>query len=635
MNEENPLDTKVTIFKNIRDSNHPHYVTVGNIFQRIKNGNSKELIERIRSLNTKEEQDELKLELPSICFSGIFSKRQNNAIQKHSGLICLDFDNLGERFEEIRNKIVSDRYTMACFTSPRNDGIKVIVKIPADINKHAAYLEGLKYYYNEDKSWDHLKDLARVCFESYDPNVYVNPNSDIFDIKIQPTNVVKEQVSQDEKINDPNEIYGRLKKWAEKTNSYYDGNKHNFLVYLSSACNRFGLPEDFTVDSLVRDYQTAASFVNYEDFVDIVKRVYISYKDQYNISHFDTTGNMNDFDPVGPARDVITVSDIEREMWNSYFYGEAKGTTTYFNKIDPHWTWKKGELTLMHGIGNHGKSTLMLQLMLIKSVYEGTKWGIFSPEQNPPTDFYKDIIHMYIGKTTEYYYKNQMTQEEYKRGMDFCREHFFFLFPKDETPTPQYINDRFEELIIKRGIEGCVIDPFNQLDNDYGYHKRDDIYISNFLTKEKRFALEHDVYKIIVAHPKSNLRKKDDGNYECPDVYDLAGGAMWNNKCDNILCTYRPFFSTDRQDTTVEFHSQKIKKQKLIGVPGEATLGFDRMSNRYLENGVSPLSPDHVVTEGEPTSLEDVKEESNDNINDILGENESENGTVNNDDNPF
>jgi hypothetical protein len=208
-------------------------------------------------------------------------------------------------------------------------------------------------------------------------------------------------------------------------------------------------------------------------------------------------------------------------------------------------------------------TTMMLQLCLIKSVKEGAKWGIFSPEQNPPIDFYKDLIHTYIGKSTERYHSNQMTPEEYNRGMDFINEHFFFVYPKDDSPTPEYINERFGELIVKHKIDGCITDPYNQLDNDYGKNGRDDIYISAYLSKEKRFALNNDVYKIIIAHPKSNLTLNKAGNYECPTEYNLAGGAMWANKCDNLLATYRPFYTLEKVILQLNSVRKKLKNKNM------------------------------------------------------------------------
>ena len=88
------MQHEITLFKDIHNTSTPFYYSVSEVLDRIKDGKSKELIESIRILSEedKEQRNELKKRLPAICFSGKFTKRADNAIQEHSGLICLDFD---------------------------------------------------------------------------------------------------------------------------------------------------------------------------------------------------------------------------------------------------------------------------------------------------------------------------------------------------------------------------------------------------------------------------------------------------------------------------------------------------------------------------------------------------------------
>lgn len=603
------IDGTITIFPNVYKSREPHHIPIRKIFERIRNGKSKDLVEKIRAAESKEQRLELKKLLPSICFAGTFKHRDNQGIIDHAGFICLDFDHLTsfDKLVEFKGDLKRNKYVFAAFISPSGDGMKVIVRIPCDIKNHSKYAESLgKWFKQDEQKVDELKDVARVCFESYDPDIYVNENAVVFDVISKPKPVVVEYANEGDKIVDQHTIFRNLKKWADARDSYHDGNKHNFLVKLACACNRFGLDQEFTTAKLIESYQGSASWVESNDFHEIVRRVYITYEAQHKMSHWTTKGEMCDYDPDGRARDVIYLDDIRTDMWSSFTKGDSRGETTYFSSIDRHWTWKRGEVTLMHGAPNQGKSILMLQLMLIKSVKEGVKWGIFSPEQNPPIDFYKDLIHMYIGKSTEPWHKHRMSEQEFNKGMDFMKAHFFFVYPKVDSPTPQYINDRFSELIIKEKIDGCLIDPFNQLDNDWASAGgRDDQYISIFGAREKRYALTNNIYKIIIAHPKGGMQKlsakdqdpelKNEGNYRCADLYDIAGGAMWGNKMDNILCTYQPYFQTrvnnpQRQLSDngnflrmTQFKSQKIKKQKLIGIPGTANLVFNTREFRYYE----------------------------------------------------
>lgn len=284
-----------------------------------------------------------------------------------------------------------------------------------------------------------------------------------------------------------------------------------------------------------------------------------------------------------PLDDIQYLDNVRELMLHQYDNGKERGTTTYFDLLEPHFTWKKGQVTLFHGIPNMGKSTFLYFLLILKSIYDGDKWGIFSPEHYPANEFYDPLIHTYLGRNIDKKYSNRVSKEEYMRGMDFIGKHFFYVYPENDNPTPEYINGKFKELIIRHGITGCVIDPFNQLDNDMSKFGRDDIYISNFLTNEKRFAQKHNLYKVIVAHPKQ-MSKDATGAYQIPTFYDLHGGAMWSNKCDNIICIHGNKWHDDKSNTERIIDVQKIKMQQLVGIPGRITTGYDRVSNRFTSN---------------------------------------------------
>lgn len=586
---------KVTIFKNVRDTKNPHIVSIDVIIKRIREGKSKLLIEKIRNSSTKEERLEYKKQLPSICFSGEFSERSDKGLIRHSRLVAVDFDHLGDRLNAFRDRVNKDKFTYISFISPSGDGLKLIMRIPPDVETHKMSCDAITDYFKEE-TLDEFKDVSRVCYESYDPDIYFNPEAEIFKT-LKENQTVKRVIETNDIITDFDTIIENLITWAGRCGEHYqDGNKHNYIVKIASACLRFGVPQHVTTQKLIYRFISQAGKVDPKDFESIVSRVYRNYGHLSCTAHFDhkqtaietiTKSVITEsiFDITLPLKDVIYLDNVRDSMLQSFHSGRARGETTHFAFIDERWRWKRKHLVLFHGIMNHGKSAAVMQLCLIKSMKDGYKWAFFSPEQDPPDDFYDDLIHTYIGKNTQPYYGNQMTEAEYIHGMDFIKEHFFYIFPDEDAPDQDYINKRFEEVIKKHKIDGCIIDPYNQLDNDIKkFGGREDQYLSSFLTNQKRFAQRHDIFMIIVAHPKGNLRKLGTGDYECPDIYDLAGGAMWGNKSDDIICIYRPFFNSDRQNTTVKFISQKIKKRKLCGTPGEVLLDFDIKTNRYVEN---------------------------------------------------
>jgi hypothetical protein len=101
----------------------------------------------------------------------------------------------------------------------------------------------------------------------------------------------------------------------------------------------------------------------------------------------------------------------------------------------------------------------------------------------------------------------------------------------------------------------------------------------------------------LVIHPPK-LKKEASKDYDAPDIYDMNGGAMFANKLDNILTVHRPFKSSDPKNTTVEIIVGKIKKQKLVGVPGTQIFEFNVKDSRYYLNGFNPLNGNsHIPSE--------------------------------------
>lgn len=278
-----------------------------------------------------------------------------------------------------------------------------------------------------------------------------------------------------------------------------------------------------------------------------------------------------------PVEGIYFVEDIFGAMFENFKRGIQLAPTTHFKQLDEHFRWKKGEQNLFIGYGNHGKTTFAIQLMLTKSLYDGWKWGIFSPENYPANDFFDDMIEMYNGKALA-----QMKDEEYVQACEFINDHFFYVYPEDSHDLLS-IHDKFRYLILKKGLDGVLVDPYNQLDHLNKPYTRDDQMLSENLKDTKRFALLNNISYNIVAHPKN---PKYDDNKQLPvvDMYDVAGGAMWGNKMDNILSYYRPLYHEDKNNTLVRIYIQKVKRKRTGGKPGEIDMQFIWNKRRFVES---------------------------------------------------
>lgn len=287
---------------------------------------------------------------------------------------------------------------------------------------------------------------------------------------------------------------------------------------------------------------------------------------------------------------VFEVSDVFESMLDGFENGQERGTTTYIPQVDNAWTWRMGEVNIWTGYQNEGKSFFLNQLATIKAYNDGWKFGVFSPENMPMKDFFNDIVEMYIGKSSDPYYKdNQMTKNEYLEAINFVKKHFFLIYPRKNFNLDS-IFERAKFLVKTKGIRSLIIDPYNTVQHKMYKGEREDLYISRFMSELKRFAIENHISVNLVAH-QVTPQKDEGGRYHKPDVNRIKGGGTFSDKADNVMFVWRPHRALDFSNTSVIFGSQKIKKQKLVGIPQEVeNIDFNIKEQRYYFEGYSPFN---------------------------------------------
>lgn len=278
-----------------------------------------------------------------------------------------------------------------------------------------------------------------------------------------------------------------------------------------------------------------------------------------------------------PVDGIYYLDDVFPQMLESFRRGSQLAETTRFGETDDYFRWKKGDINVIIGYGNHGKTTYWLQMMLTKSIFDGWKWAIFSPENYPANDFFDDLIEMYTGK-----WLDKMSEDEYIAACTFVDQHFYYVYPEFEHDLNS-IHEKFRYLILKKGVDGVMIDPFNQLDKTQKAYERDDQYISNTLKDVKRFALLNAVSYNIIMHPK-NPSYNQDKSLPVVDMYDIAGGAMTGNKADQIISYYRPNFHIDKNDSSVQVYVQKVKRKRTGGKLGNFSLKLNWSTKRFNDD---------------------------------------------------
>ena len=580
-----------TIFKNIF-SKEPHFITIEKALERIKSGSSKELVTEIRNTLDKEKANKIKLNLPSVCFSGKFGNdRKDEQLIEHSGFIVLDFDDISE-LRDKQTDIISHDFVYACWVSPSGNGLKALVKI-ADGTKHREHFQSLQEVFPEiDRSGI---NVSRVCYESFDPEIYVNDKASVF---AKAKKIEKITVTENQNVDD-SENFRRILKWlTNKNDAFVTGERNTYIFKLASACCRFGIDENSALGLISAEYTVSNDFTmsemksavksgyraNKNNFgtASIQKEKLISKETNYEIDvkrEF-TEENGENY----RIEDVVYGIDVKDRALSINERGFEKIMGVGIPELDYLFKPKRGEITLLTGIGNYGKTAWQKSQILGRIIMFGEKIATFSPEDTPAEEYFHDFVEMLLGCECTPFNPNRPSNEVYEAAYDFISKHIFYISAEMLSPTPQYIKEKFLELIVQEKVDFCCIDPFNQMTNDYkGFGGRTDKYLETLLADFSRFAKKNDVYFWVIAHPKLMERDKT-GNYKCPDVFDVADGAMWNNKMDNILVYHRPFAQTDPNNPLAEFHSKKIKK-KSVGRKGFMLVEYVWERRRFFIEG--------------------------------------------------
>lgn len=155
------------------------------VLAEIKDGTHQKQVEFVRKTLAEEGKDaanELKRQLPAVLFSGEFSKRNALSLVQHSGILCVDIDAADNEAvlqrAGTRSLIEKDQHTLAVFTSPSGTGLKVLVRCSSS-RPHLEAFNAARRYFAEEFGLaidDDCKDVSRLCFVSYDPDLFARDN---------------------------------------------------------------------------------------------------------------------------------------------------------------------------------------------------------------------------------------------------------------------------------------------------------------------------------------------------------------------------------------------------------------------------------------------------------------------------
>tara|TARA_B100000902_G_scaffold224984_1_gene213633 strand:- start:4511 stop:6211 length:1701 start_codon:yes stop_codon:yes gene_type:complete len=279
-----------------------------------------------------------------------------------------------------------------------------------------------------------------------------------------------------------------------------------------------------------------------------------------------------------PIDGVLGVDDFNLDIDNLYDNGLQRGKILGHENFDKLFSFASSQLTVVTGVPTHGKSNFLEYFCMKLSALHGWKFGVFSPEHYPMQLHFSVLAEKLIGKSfrkiTRY---NRMTKNDLNIAKKFISNHYHWIRPNKDVYTLDNILHSAKGLIKRYGINGLIIDPYNKVYADIGKQSETN-YINQFLTKLTMFKQKYDIHIFLVAHPRK-MQKKDNGLYEVPSLYDVAGSANFYNQVDNGITVYRDF-----KNEVTNVYVQKVKFRH-IGELGQAQFRYNIQNGRYSEVG--------------------------------------------------
>lgn len=384
----------VTILKSVKDTSAGFHRPVDQILKRIKKGESKDKIEAIRKEDNSDKRNELKIKLPAICFSGTFNQRADKAMLEHSGLICLDFDKFPDagKLNKTRAELVKDKYTFSLFTSPSGNGLKVIVKIPPEKESHREYFKALEHHYDSEYFDPSCVNESRVCYESYDPDIFINEKSEVFSDKIEDPHYTVGIDSPVVPVKSENQIIQKLQKWFDNNFPMVKGQRNENLFKLARAFNSFGVNQ-YEAERVLLSYQSDG-FTQRE--IENVTRSAYSYTSEHGTKFFEDNYTRDKLE-----KSIRSGNDMKRIKSE---FKEVKNLDDVIEKVKKHlnvtefWEYtKSGKVTLSH----HKYKRFLEQNGFYKIFPSGADMFVFVKKQdniisNTSTAIIKDFVLDYL-----------------------------------------------------------------------------------------------------------------------------------------------------------------------------------------------------------------------------------------------
>lgn len=282
---------------------------------------------------------------------------------------------------------------------------------------------------------------------------------------------------------------------------------------------------------------------------------------------------------------MYSLKDIHQDIEMVWAHGTYHTMSTGSIMLDTKIRLIKGFPWFIGGQPHHGKTEVVMELMMKWSMMYGWKHYCYFGEGGSVASIVADLCHKYIGKQFRKNSKfDHMTESEKMKALMFIEEHFYFSDPEQNLSYDRWLKEVGEaERKFNVKFDTTLIDPFNDLEYDLTKYPNITYWLKDVLKDVRNSSKRNNRVDILVVHVGETqiITDKSTGNQYQPPALpsQWEGGKIWNRRAFIQLNVWR---NLDGQ-TQIIVNKAKPKEAKVYGDGDKVLWAWDWKANRYKE----------------------------------------------------
>lgn len=351
-------------------------------------------------------------------------------------------------------------------------------------------------------------------------------------------------------------IFLRPGQTTSASSGNFDEDRNWFTVFTTSS--------EFEVGTAYLPYAVFAFLETNKDFSQASKKLYdLGYGDRVEKAKDNDTKTPSRIDLLGDDYSFLAKPSDYDDYLTSWRNGSFQlGLSTGFSGLDKHFRFKRGNLVVINGHDNVGKSTVIWYMALVSALLHKWRWIIFSSE-NTVGGVVKKLIEFYWCQPIA-----SMSEQKYHAAKKFIEQHFAIIKTDSELYNYKDVLNMATLLSKKSKYDSLMIDPYNSLKIELTSSSKLSTHEYHYeaVSEMKLYGKQNDMCVYVNCHAVTNALRQvgADKLAQAPQKADTEGGGKFSNKADDFITIHRKVQSPDEWMFT-EIHIRKIKETETGG----------------------------------------------------------------------